>query len=186
MLSDAELVRQARAGRTTAYEELVRRWAGRITALCHARLKRAHLADELAQETLLRGFRALHSLTDPDRFGPWLCGIALRACLDWLKAKQNAQVPFSVLGSEYNPDDSVQRRDGTVESDLERDEERRRILDEVEALPEEYRTVILLYYYQDLTYRDLAKLLGVSSATINARLTKARSLLRTRLTHCWR
>jgi RNA polymerase sigma-70 factor (ECF subfamily) len=80
----------------------------------------------------------------------------------------------------------MHRRDGTVESDLERDEERRRILDEVEALPEEYRTVILLYYYQDLTYRDLAKLLGVSSATINARLTKARSLLRTRLTHCWR
>src|SRR5580704_16158114 len=105
MVSDADLVRQARAGRTTAYEELVRRWAGRITALCHARVKRAHLADELAQETLLRGFRALHSLSDPDRFGAWLCGIALRACLDWLKAKQNSQVPFSVLGSEYNPDE---------------------------------------------------------------------------------
>ena len=69
MVSDADLVRQARAGRTTAYEELVRRWAGRITALCHARVKRAHLADELAQETLLRGFRALHTLTDPERFG---------------------------------------------------------------------------------------------------------------------
>src|SRR5260370_5619382 len=116
MLSDADLVRQARAGQTAAYEELVRRWAARITALCHARVKRAHLADELAQETLLRGFRALDSLADPDRFGPWLCGIALRACLDWLKAKQNAQVPFSVLRSEYEPDDSVQRRDATVES----------------------------------------------------------------------
>jgi len=189
MQSDAELVRLARAGRTAAYEELVRRWAARITGLCHARVKRAHLAEELAQETLLRGFRALDSLTDPDRFGPWLCGIALRACLDWLKAKQNAQVPFSVLGSEFDPDDSLQRaaqRDGTVEAELERDEERRQIMAEVEALPEDCRTVVLLYYYQDLTYRDLAKLLGVSSATVNARLTKARALLRTHLSHCRR
>jgi RNA polymerase sigma-70 factor (ECF subfamily) len=186
MTSDADLVRQARAGRTAAYEELVRRWAGRITALCHSRVKRAHLADELAQETLLRGFRALGSLTDPERFGPWLCGIALRACLDWLKSKQNTQVPFSVLGPDYQPDDFLHSRERSVESDHERDEERRQIMAEVEALPEEYRTVVLLYYYQDLTYRDLAKLLGVSSATVNARLTKARSLLRTRLTHCWR
>jgi RNA polymerase sigma-70 factor, ECF subfamily len=186
MVSDADLVRQARAGRTAAYEELVRRWAARITALCHARLKRAHLADEIAQETLLRGFRALDSLTDPDRFGAWLCGIALRACLDYLKAKQNAQVPFSVLGPEYNPDETLHARQQSGEGDVERDEERRLILAEVEALPEDYRTVVMLYYYHDFTYRDLAKLLGVSSATVNARLTKARALLRTRLAHCWR
>jgi RNA polymerase sigma-70 factor (ECF subfamily) len=186
MVSDADLVRQARAGRTAAYEELVRRWAARITAVCHARVKRAHLAEELAQETLLRGFRALDSLTDPDRFGAWLCGIALRACLDYLKAKQNSQVPFSVLGQNYNPDENLHARQEGGEGDVERNEERRLILAEVEALPEEYRTVVMLYYYQDHTYRDLAKLLGVSSATVNARLTKARALLRTRLIHCWR
>jgi RNA polymerase sigma-70 factor (ECF subfamily) len=186
MVSDADLVRQARAGRTTAYEELVRRWAGRITALCHARVKRAHLADELAQETLLRGFRALHTLADPERFGSWLCGIALRACLDWLKCKQNAQVPFSVLGPAYDPDEELRPHQSGTVAQLERDEERRQVLVEIEALPEEFRTVIMLYYYQDHTYRDLGKLLGVSAATVNARLTKARALLRTRLTKCWR
>ena len=51
----------------------------------------------------------------------------------------------------------------------------------MEALPEEYREVVMLYYYEDVTYRDLAQLLGVSAATINARLTKARALLRERL-----
>src|SRR3954449_3012483 len=102
-MSDAELVRLARAGRAEAYAELVRRWAGRITALCHARVGRSHPADDLAQETLLRGFRALGSLSDPERFGPWLCGIALRACLDWRKARQNAQIPFSALGPDHDP-----------------------------------------------------------------------------------
>jgi RNA polymerase sigma-70 factor (ECF subfamily) len=177
-MSDAELVRQARAGRTEAYAELARRWAARVTALCHARVGRAHLADDLAQETLLRGWRALASLHDPERFGAWLCGIALRTCLDWLKAKQNAQVPFSALDGDADPGTYLQARPGP---DVERADDIRRLLAEVEALPETYRQVVLLYYYEDVTYRDLARQLGVSPATINARLTRARALLRERL-----
>jgi RNA polymerase sigma factor (sigma-70 family) len=179
-MSDADLVRQARAGRTEAYAELVRRWAGRVAAICHARMGRAHLAEDLAQETLLRGFRALHTLSDPDRFGSWLSGIAVRACLDHRKARKNAQVPFSALGADRNPERFLCRDDGELTA-LEREEERQLLLAEVEALPEDYRQVVLLYYYNDVTYRDLAELLGVSSATINARLTRARALLRARL-----
>src|SRR5260370_23449845 len=182
-MSDAELVRQARAGRADAYAELACRWAPRVTALCHAKVGRAHLADDLAQETLLRGWRALASLHDPERFGPWLCGIALRTCLDWLKAKQNAQIPFSALDGEHDPETYLQARPGP---DADRAEDVRRLLVEVEALPEPYRQVILLYYYEDVTYRDLARLLGVSPATINARLTRARALLRERLSDCRR
>jgi RNA polymerase sigma factor (sigma-70 family) len=55
---------------------------------------------------------------------------------------------------------------------------------EVEALPEDLRQAVMLYYYDDLTYRELGSLLGVSAATINARLTKARNLLRQRLGAC--
>jgi RNA polymerase sigma-70 factor (ECF subfamily) len=177
-MSDAELVRQARAGRADAYAELARRWAARVTALCHARVGRAHLADDLAQETLLRGWRALGSLHDPERFGAWLCGIALRTCLDWLKAKQNAQIPFSALDGDAAPETYLQARPGP---DAERADEVRRLMAEVEGLPEIYRQVVLLYYYEDVTYRDLARQLGVSPATINARLTRARALLRERL-----
>ena len=58
---------------------------------------------------------------------------------------------------------------------------------EVEALPAIYREVVLLYYHQKVTYQDLALLLDVSPATINARLTKARTLLRERLqSYCHR
>ena len=184
-MSDAELVRQARAGRAEAFGELARRWSGRVTALCHARVRRAHTADDLAQEALLRAYRALHTLTDPERFGPWLCGIAARASLDWLKARQNAQVPFSALGREHGPDEFLLARHGG-EADVERDDERRRLLEEVEALPEECRKVVMLYYYEDVTYRDVARTLGVSVATVNARLTRARALLRTRLSDCRR
>src|SRR5262245_33038184 len=108
-MSDGELVRQALAGRSQAFEELVRRWAGRVTALCHARVGRAGAAEDMAQETLLRAYRALRTLVEPDKFGPWLCGIAVRTCLDWLKSKDRTQVPFSVLAPDHNVDQVLAR-----------------------------------------------------------------------------
>jgi RNA polymerase sigma-70 factor (ECF subfamily) len=178
--SDGELVRQTLAGRPVAFEELVRRWAGRILALCHAKVGRRDVAEDMAQEALLRAYRALGTLTDPEKFPSWLYGIALRACLDWLKAKERSTIPFSVLDPERNPDSYLSgRSDG--EPSIDREDERQHLLAQVEALPDEFREVVMLYYYEDTTYRDIAALLNVSPATINARLTKARALLRERL-----
>ncbi len=177
-MDDAELVRQTLGGRKEAYADLARRWSARITAICHARVRRADVADDLAQETLLRGFRALHTLSDHAKVGAWLMGIAARASLDWLKAKERTTKPFSSFGA----GESLDRGSGdSTEEAVFLADERRRLLAEVEALPEDFRQVVMLYYYEDLTYRDLAALLGVSTATINARLTKAREMLRERL-----
>jgi RNA polymerase sigma-70 factor (ECF subfamily) len=137
-------------------------------------------AEDLAQEALLRGYAALKTLSDPERFGAWLHGIATRACLDWLKSKQRTQVNFSDLAPGGGAEEWFQGR-GDEALDVERDDEIERLLGEVEALPEEYRKVLLLYYYDDVTYGDIAGMLGVSAATVNARLTKARALLRRRL-----
>ncbi|HKB01628.1 MAG TPA: RNA polymerase sigma factor, partial [Gemmataceae bacterium] len=125
------------------------------------------------------GYRALHTLSDPAKVGTWLMGIGLRAALDWLKAKERSTVPFSGLG----PDRPVEALISREESDPAADaDERRRLMVEVEALPETLRQAVMLYYYDDLSYRELGELLRVSAATINARLTKARSILRERLT----
>ncbi len=177
-MDDAELVRQVLAGRREAYADLAQRWSARITAICHARCRLADVADDLAQETLLRGFRALHTLSDPAKFGAWLMGIAARAALDWLKAKERTTRPFSVLGTNEPYERSL---DKPPDEAVFQAEERRHLLAEIESLPEAFRQVVMLYYYDDLTYRDLAALLGVSTATINARLTKAREMLRDRL-----
>jgi len=180
-MTDAELVRNTLAGSRDAYAEIARRWAARVTAICHSRVRRADVADDLAQETLLRGYRALSTLSDPSKVGTWLMGIAMRASLDWLKASERSTMPFSGLGPDRSIESLVSRDDGDPAGDAD---ERRQLMAEVEALPEQLRQAVMLYYYDDMTYRELGELLGVSAATINARLTKARSLLRQRLGAC--
>jgi RNA polymerase sigma factor (sigma-70 family) len=184
-MTDGELVRQTLSGRTDAYEELVRRWAARITAVCHAKTGRGGVAEDLAQETLLRGFRSLRSLAQPEKFGSWLYGIALRSCLDWLKAGARSEVAFSDLGIEGRLQESL-AESTSRESDRDRADSLEKLMAEVESLPEEFRQVVMLFYYREESYREIAELLEISTATVNARLTKARHLLRKRLDGCRR
>lgn len=168
-LSDGDLVRAVLGGRREAFEEIVRRHAGRIRAVCWARLGRRGPVDDMVQEAFLRGYRALATLTEPDKLGNWLYGIALRACLDWLKAKERSQVSFD---ADF-PDSRL--------PDPDAEERRTRLLDAVEALPDLYREVIVMFYFGPRSYLEMSATLGISPAAINARLTKARAMLRERL-----
>lgn len=179
-IPDGELVRQTLAGRLACYAELARRWSARILAVCRAHAGRVDIAEDLAQESLVRALQSLASLSDQDKFGPWLRGIAVRACLDWRKAKQTGQRPFSTLDSAAGAFDPI-GHDETAEVTAERREDSQRLQAAVAELPEAYRETLLLYYCERVTYQDLAELLGISRATINLRLTKARALLREKL-----
>jgi RNA polymerase sigma factor (sigma-70 family) len=184
LATDGELVRRASCGEASAYDELARRWAARVLAVCHARVGRA-AAEDLAQEALLRALRGLATLSDPEKFGPWLVGIAVRTCLDWLKSASRKDVSLDAMaeGERSNCDLTVAlaTRDGEEREAGERRERSERMMREVEQLPPAYREVLMLYYYQDCTYQELADSLGVSAATINARLTKARAMVRNRM-----
>lgn len=176
-MTDGQLVLRARAGETSAYQALVERWSARVMAVCHARVGRAAAAEDLAQEALLRGWRGIGTLAEPERFGAWLSGIASRACLDWLKSSQRTEVSLGEGNGEMRwtaagPDAAAR---------LEREDEIGRLMAEVEQLPEPLREAVMLYYYDDCTYAELGERLGVSAATINARLTAARMRLRERM-----
>jgi len=170
--SDGDLVRAVRSGRREAYDELVRRHAAKISAVCRSRLGPRGPVEDMTQEAFLRAFRALASLTEPDKFGSWLYGIATRSCLDWLKARERSQVSYDALGSP----------DGLRKVETPEDSEQTvRLLAQIDALPESYREVVLLFYYKKQSYQEMSELLELSPAAINARLTKARAMLRERL-----
>jgi RNA polymerase sigma-70 factor (ECF subfamily) len=174
LATDGELVRLARAGTPAAYGQLAQRWAPRVLAVCHARVGRA-AAEDRAQEALLRGLRSLPTLADDEKFGPWLVGIAVRTCLDWLKSAQRTEVSLDSMPYQ------AMREGDEAHAATDRRERAEQLMREVERLPQAYREVLMFYYYHDCTYQEAADALGVSAATINARLTKARAILRSRM-----
>jgi len=179
-MTDGDLVRRAREGDSDSLCALVQLWSARVLAFCLVRCRNRHLAEDLAQESLLRALRNLGALENPDRFGPWIRGIALRAYLDWRKARQSSQVPFSTLDSDEMIDTLLA---GDIDSTVERDDDLNWLMRQVATLDEDLREALMLYYSHDMTYVELAEILEVSPATINLRLTRARTILRSRASH---
>lgn len=175
---DAALVEAVRSGRREAYDELARRHAAKIGAVCWSRLGRRGPVEDMVQEAFLRGFRAIGSLTEPGKFGSWLYGIAVRACLDWLKAKERSQVSIDSLGPDRTPADLPA---GRLPDPFDEKERRQKLLEEIEELPEIYRETVVMFYFRKQKYQEMSAMLGISPAAINARLTKARALLREHL-----
>jgi RNA polymerase sigma-70 factor (ECF subfamily) len=132
----------------------------------------------MVQETFMRGYRAIGTITDPGKVGSWLYGIAVRTCLDWLKAKERSQISFDSLAPDGEPADLSDGQPPATDKNDRHDH----LLNEIQRLPEIYRETLALFYFQKQSYQEMSATLGISPAAINARLTKARAMLRARLT----
>jgi RNA polymerase sigma-70 factor (ECF subfamily) len=168
-VGDADLVEAVRRGRREAYADLVRRHAPAVAAVCASRLGARGPVEDMVQEAFLRGFRMIATLEDPAKFPHWVCGIAIRACLDWLKAKERGLVSLDVLPDASAAPEEVEDDRGAA------------LRKEIEALPEIYREALTLFYYRKQSYQEMGRILGITPAAVNARLTKARAMLRGKL-----
>jgi RNA polymerase sigma-70 factor (ECF subfamily) len=157
----------ARADRQAAFAGFVRRHFALVQAAARVRLP-ASLADDAVAETFFRAWRDNHRLDALRRPGNWLYGVAVRVCMEMLRAeRRTVTTDPATLGAvaAAPPDDS----------------EAHRVRDAVAALETPLREVIHLKYVAAMSYRQMAETLGVSVATIGARLTRARQWLRERL-----
>lgn len=168
---DAELVAAVLRGDRDAREQLARRWSGRIVAVCRARIGREDIAEDLAQETLIRGLTQLAQLKNPDGFGSWLRGIAINVCLDWIRTRK--QPTATVNSLQYCLDNQT----SSATQQLVMNEERAQLDQAIAQLPEAQRECLMLFYFDEMTYEQIASMLDVSRTTVNQRLAKARETL---------
>lgn len=156
--------------RRSMLEELVRRHARAVGAVCWSRTGSVVDTDDLVQETMMRACRDFGALREPEKFGAWVRGIAENVCREWGRTRKK-QPP--ALGDEAG---AVAAPEAEAPGDGA--ERIRRALMEI---PEIYRDTIALFHFEKKTYSEIAAVLGLSAAAVNARLTKGRAMLRERL-----
>jgi RNA polymerase sigma-70 factor (ECF subfamily) len=129
-------------------------------------------AEDLTQEAFCKAQQHLGQLRDPDRARPWLFRILRNAYLHRARSRhQQPCVPLEGVGD-------LPERPADPPTDID-PERLQRALDE---LPDGFRTPILLYYFEELSYRDIAELMGLPLGTVMSRLARAKAHLRCRLT----
>lgn len=179
--TDEELVRGASRGDTDAFNELVVRWETPIHALAYRVLGRDEDARDVCQEAFLRAFRGLSRFKGQAKFSSWLYRIALNLCNDRLRRER--RVGFVQPQNDFETTDraAVDPINETVEELIIRRELGRAVSRAIANLPPEQRTVIVLKEYHDLTFREIAELVGCPLSTVKTRLYQGLSVLRKQL-----
>lgn len=164
------------AGDTEAYAVIVRQYQAQILALCLRMTGNREDAADAAQQAFIQAFNYLDRY-DPDQpFRPWLFKIATNQCISLLRRRGRLAVPVR--------DEQLEQASDPQEGApalTELAEDRERVRRAVTSLPDPYRTVVLLYYFQSLSYQEIARQTGLPVGTISTQLHRAKAHLKRRL-----
>jgi RNA polymerase sigma-70 factor (ECF subfamily) len=173
-MTDEQIIGRVRDGETRTFGELVRRYQDTVYGMVVRFVGRSDDAQDIAQEVFLRVFRGLDGFKGESKFSTWLYRITWNLCADWLR--RNRRPDRRVAGMEEAdslPDGRTDLEEGFLEE--EQREALRRALD---TLDEKYRSVVVLHYYQKLSYDQIAEILDMPVKTVETRLYRARKTLR--------
>ncbi len=185
---DAELVRQVRAGRSEAFDELVERYQRRAVSVAYRLVGNLHDALEVSQDAFVRAFKGIETLENGDRFGSWLLRIVTNLSLNFRRDR-------AVRGPRISLDDCL-RDDGTAPAarladpshsdqrpgaELAADELHEVVQAALAELPESQRTALVLFSMEQLPQKQVAEIMGCSVEAVKWHVFQARRKLRERL-----
>lgn len=175
VLTESEIVALVRNGRYKGHEAMLSRYADRVFAMIVKLVPNVLDAQELTQDVFLRAFDRINSY-DPQRssLSTWLCRIAYRRALDFLKRNHP-----QVLSIEDNQVWQTDISDEQLEAELSTNREERielleRLIDE---LPSDERTLLTLYYYDGYPLTEIAYIMGIDAKVLANRLYRTRKKL---------
>jgi RNA polymerase sigma-70 factor (ECF subfamily) len=181
---DDALVRSARAGDKEAFGELTRRYWNVAAAAALVETGDYHVAEDVAQRAFLTSYRKLRQLRRPERFASWLLRIVHRLArrarkrgtrsASWTPDQASDPGASRTEGTGHLPDVGLP---GPAAQAL-RQEERDRILAAVQRLKARDRTVVLLRYFEELSFETISRMTGHSEGALRVRLHRALRRLR--------
>jgi RNA polymerase sigma-70 factor, ECF subfamily len=173
---DDVLVKAAQKGDMGAFEELVARHRDKIYARAYSMVRNEDDATDLSQEAWVKAWQRLKQFHGDSSFATWITRIVINLCLDHLRKQKRMQAQSVEELAEESGGVERQMPVMTVNptEGLERGELRQRIDKALNQLSHEHRTVLVLHEFEEMEYKEIAKVMGCSIGTIMSRLFYAR------------
>ena len=175
---DAILAVKVQKGDREAFGELVENFQARIYSFCYQFFRDRDIAAEMAQETFLRAYRYIKKYDPKKKFSTWIYSIARNICIDEKrKMDRSRTVPIDDVNP-ANIQSSQQSRHLKNPSQISTHLEDRMLLENAIArLPDKYKAAIILCYFQELPYQEIADVLGLSLNLVKVRIFRAKKQL---------
>lgn len=168
------LIENAKNGNQNAITELYNRTYNNVYFTVKALIKSEDTILDIVQDSYVKGFKNLSQLQDPDKFRAWIKRIAHNSAVDYLR--KTKPVMFSTMSTE---DDSFiefedDRTENLPEVVIDQKETTRLVKEILDSLSDEQRLVVGMFYYEQMSVKEIAQTLGISENTVKSRLSYGR------------
>ena len=179
-MTEQELIRRAKGGDQSAFEQLVLDHQNRVFTLAFRMVNDREEAADLAQEAFLKAWQGLPAFQGDSSFGTWLHRLATNVCIDFLRRQKRRKEiePIVSLDDEEagwaepaDPEQDPHRQ-------LERAELSRAVARGLEALPDAQRQILVMRELSGLSYQEIGEALDLDLGTVKSRIARARLALR--------
>ncbi|MGG8497634.1 RNA polymerase sigma factor [Tenacibaculum sp. TC6] len=175
IINDQTYINKTLAGDTNAFAFLVNRYKNMVFTLALKMVKNREEAEEISQDTFIKAFKNLEKFKGEAKFSTWLYKITYRTCLDSLKKiaeKYTIDAIDEVTIYKIKETESV--------LDLIEQKERAKIIDKcMYELPEDERSILWFFYYEELSLKEIVAITELTEANVKVKLHRARKRLLT-------
>ena len=170
-MQDEELIQSILQGYSEKYAVIVERYQAQLYRTAYYYTQNTEDARDLTQDIFIKAYNSLAKFKHGSAFSTWLYQIAVNHCIDWnRKKKPNCEYAVyldNLSDLEMSPEERLLQRETASE-----------VHKAVRSLPEYYRTILILYYFEDFTPQQIADILSISKRTVETRLYRGRKILR--------
>lgn len=172
--ADEDIAVLVQQGSAESFGELMRRYESKLTRYGATYLSSPETVTDLVQDVFIKTYQNMQSFDRTQRFSPWIYRIAHNVFVNELRQRQRRAVTLPGMDTFFSNIMAPEKADDMAESSLIRT-----MLDRgLELLPPAQREVLVLYYLEELSYKEISDILAVPVNTVGVRLTRAKQALK--------
>ncbi len=179
-MNDAELVNQILNGNENAFRYLVSTHQRLVFHVVGRIIRQQEDVEDICQEVFMKVFRKIKKFRGDSKLSTWIATIAYNTSISYLRSKSRrneADVDEDIILAYEKSDD------GQVQKVVEKAEAKKLLLEMIEKLPVNYRTVLTLFHLEEFSYKEIEEITGMPEGTIKSYLSRARSILKEKMNH---
>jgi RNA polymerase sigma-70 factor (ECF subfamily) len=150
------------------FEVFVREHQRMVHAIARQYVKDEHVAEDVAQEAFIRAHRSFDGLRDATRVKTWLYALTRNCAIDWLRAHRR-----KLMSLDEAPVDIPE----PAQPESTKDHQITIVMKVLEALREDYRELILMRYFEGLSYKEISEALGMTIGAVGEKLSRVRDMI---------